>query len=67
MRTSRNHLIQFVYGEDGMAGECIEDLSIDLLKSSDAEVTKHCEFPEPGSSEAADRQLNDSISDLVLQ
>lgn len=32
VRTSRDHLIQFLYGEDGIAGEHIEDMSIDLLK-----------------------------------
>jgi len=40
VRTSRNDMIQFVYGEDGMAGECIEDMSIDLLKASDRDI-KH--------------------------
>lgn len=32
VRTSRDQVIQFIYGEDGMAGEFIEDLSIPLLK-----------------------------------
>ena len=32
VRTSQEQVIQFLYGEDGMAGEHIEDLSIGLLK-----------------------------------
>lgn len=32
VRTSLEQVIQFLYGEDGMAGEMIEDLSINLLK-----------------------------------
>jgi len=36
VRNSANQIVQFVYGEDGMAGEYIEDLKIDLVKLSDA-------------------------------
>lgn len=50
-----------------MSGEHIEDLSLDLLRASDAEVVKKCEFPEPGSSEAADQHLRDCISEQTLQ
>lgn len=32
VRTSRQQIIQFLYGEDGMAGEHIEDLKINLLE-----------------------------------
>jgi DNA-directed RNA polymerase II subunit RPB1 len=28
VRTSNEHVVQFLYGEDGMAGEYIEDMSI---------------------------------------
>lgn len=42
VRTSRHDLIQFVYGEDGMAGENIEDMSIDLLKASDNDLRRQC-------------------------
>lgn len=63
VRTSRRDVIQFVYGEDGMSGESIEDLTIDLLRASDSEVIRQCQFPEPGSSEVADRDLKDSINE----
>ena len=32
VRTSMEQVIQFLYGEDGFAGEYIEDLKIDSLK-----------------------------------
>jgi DNA-directed RNA polymerase II subunit RPB1 len=32
VRNSRHSIYQFLYGEDGMSGEQIEDLSLDLLK-----------------------------------
>mmetsp|Transcript_29420 Transcript_29420/g.39142 ORF Transcript_29420/g.39142 Transcript_29420/m.39142 type:complete len:252 (+) Transcript_29420:2258-3013(+) len=67
VRTSRDHLIQFVYGEDGMAGESIENVTIDLLKASDAEVTNTCQFPVPGLSEDAEKLVNDSMNEHVLQ
>jgi len=38
VRTSRDQVIQFIYGEDGMAGEYIEDLSIPLLKMDNAKL-----------------------------
>jgi DNA-directed RNA polymerase II subunit RPB1 len=25
VRNSKEHIVQFLYGEDGMSGECIED------------------------------------------
>ena len=49
-----------------MAGENIEDISIDLLKASDSEVKHQCLFPEPGLSEAEDRKLKDSITEQAL-
>jgi DNA-directed RNA polymerase II subunit RPB1 len=32
VRNSNEQVIQFLYGEDGMAGEHIEDVKIELLK-----------------------------------
>lgn len=36
VRTSQEQVIQFLYGEDGLAGEHVEDLSIDLIKMDNA-------------------------------
>ena len=44
VRTSRDHLIQFLYGEDGIAGEHIEDMSIDLLKMDNQTMEKKYNF-----------------------
>jgi DNA-directed RNA polymerase II subunit RPB1 len=44
VRTSRDHVVQFLYGEDGVAGEQIEDMSIDLLKMDDQTVDKKYNF-----------------------
>ena len=50
-----------------MAGESIEDMSIDLMKASDSEIKRKCQFPEPNSSEAANAELQASISDQVIK
>jgi len=45
VRTSKDQIIQFLYGEDGMAAEYIENLSIPLLKMDDKEMSsKYCFF-----------------------
>jgi len=44
VRNSANQIVQFVYGEDGMAGEMIEDLRIDLSKLSDNQMQKKFGF-----------------------
>ena len=49
-----------------MAGEGIEDMSIELLRASDADVQSKCQFPMPGSSEQADRKLIESVQEGVL-
>lgn len=38
-----------------MAGEQIEDLSLDLVKLSNNQLTDNCLFPSPGSSEKSDK------------
>lgn len=38
VRTSKEQVIQFLYGEDGMAGEHIEDLKIELFKWSNDDI-----------------------------
>jgi DNA-directed RNA polymerase II subunit RPB1 len=44
VRTSKQQIIQFLYGEDGMAGENIEDLKIELKELGNAELNKRCNF-----------------------
>ena len=47
VRTSREQIVQFAYGEDGMAGEHIEDMSIDLLKTDDRQLKIKYDFSTP--------------------
>lgn len=44
VRTSLEQVIQFLYGEDGMAGEHIEDMSIGLLKMDNNAVDNKFNF-----------------------
>lgn len=44
VRTSREVLIQFLYGEDGMAGEHFEKINLDLLTLDNASLDKKCNF-----------------------
>jgi DNA-directed RNA polymerase II subunit RPB1 len=44
VRTSKQQIIQFLYGEDGMAGENIEDLKIELKELGNTELNKRCNF-----------------------
>jgi len=45
-----------------MAGEYIEDLSIDMLRQTNKELKDQCLFPERGDSEKTDRQIMEAIS-----
>ncbi len=44
VRTSREVIITFLYGEDGMAGEHFEQIPLDLVGLKDAELEKRCNF-----------------------
>lgn len=49
VRNSHDGIVQFIYGEDGMAGEGIEDLAIDtILKTTDNQLMQQCRFPARG-------------------
>jgi DNA-directed RNA polymerase II subunit RPB1 len=37
-------VIQFLYGEDGFAGEYIEDMKINLMNYSNEELENHARF-----------------------
>ena len=40
VRNSHGGILQFLYGEDGMAGEAIQDLTIDSLRMNDSELKR---------------------------
>ena len=44
VRNCTGSIIQFLYGEDGMAGESLEGISCKLINLSDQELSKECEF-----------------------
>lgn len=61
VRTSKSEIVQFLYGEDGMAGEYIEDLTIEILRQTNKELKDSCLFPEKGDSEKTDRLIEEAI------
>lgn len=71
VRTSQEQIIQFLYGEDGMAGEFIEDLKIKLLKIDNAALLKNCNFLPPMMKSIELEQMlseclhNDVISSIL--
>jgi DNA-directed RNA polymerase II subunit RPB1 len=59
VRNSHGGIVQFVYGEDGMAGEAIEDLRIESLRQSDSEIKRN--FYYHASEEFFKGILNENI------
>lgn len=46
VRNSNGNVIQFLYGEDGMAGEFIEDLTLDIIEMDNEKLKKQFKFFE---------------------
>ena len=44
VRTSKENIIQFIYGEDGISGEHNEDMTIYLIKMDDDQLNKKFNF-----------------------
>ena len=44
VRTSKEVIIQFLYGEDGMAGEMFESINLDLTKMDNKKLEANCNF-----------------------
>jgi DNA-directed RNA polymerase II subunit RPB1 len=47
VRNSQDQILQFIYGEDGMSGENIEDLTIELIKMDDAQMKSKFDLLKP--------------------
>ena len=47
VRDSQGNIIQFLYGEDGMAAEFIEDQKIELIGMDNAELEREYRFFDP--------------------
>ena len=57
VRTSKHELVQFLYGEDGMAGEYIEDLNLEMLRANNSNLKSQCRFPLQGEDQKSDQLL----------
>jgi DNA-directed RNA polymerase II subunit RPB1 len=66
VRTSKQELVQFLYGEDGMAGEYIEDLSLDMLRANNKQLKASCRFPLKGEDQRMDLLLSKAIDPSVM-
>jgi len=51
VRNSLGHIIQFIYGEDGMSGEFVEDQKIETLLMKNSEIIKKFKFFDDNLSE----------------
>jgi DNA-directed RNA polymerase II subunit RPB1 len=58
VRTSRQELLQFMYGEDGMSAELIEDQQLELIRLPDKQLKQHCKFPRKGKDPKTDLLLD---------
>jgi len=47
VRNSMGHILQFLYGEDGMAGEYIEDQTISLFSKNDRDMKNRYQLIDP--------------------
>jgi DNA-directed RNA polymerase II subunit RPB1 len=62
VRTSKEQVIQFLYGEDGFGAEFVEDLKINLLKMDNKKLDHQCRFLPPGkSTREIERLLSNSL------
>ena len=74
VRNSQQQILQFMYGEDGMAGEFIETQALKLLKADNSRLENECRFmgnlgPEQkGETEKEIREaMNKEIADELFQ
>ena len=67
VRTSRDQVIQLIYGEDGLDATHIENLSIPLLKMDNSSMSKKFQLLNENSEQAEKRvKLKESISDDLI-
>jgi DNA-directed RNA polymerase II subunit RPB1 len=67
VRTSKEQVIQFLYGEDGFGAEYIEDLKINLYSMKDSDMENKCRFfPQNKPAHEVEKIISQSIdSDLA--
>jgi DNA-directed RNA polymerase II subunit RPB1 len=64
VRDSYGNIVQFLYGEDGIAGEYIEDQYFSLLKDSEEKIRRGCCFFEIDGSKETVFVFDDNIQKL---
>jgi DNA-directed RNA polymerase II subunit RPB1 len=67
VRNSLGHLMQFLYGEDGMAGEYIEDQKFETLKMDDMTLRRNFKFIEKDEEEFNLFDLKRFMEDSVIE
>lgn len=62
VRTSKDQVVQFLYGEDGFAAEYIEDMKINLMTMDNKQLETHARLvPLNKSSDEIHRILSNSL------
>jgi DNA-directed RNA polymerase II subunit RPB1 len=68
VRTSKDNVIQFLYGEDGLDATFIENMSMELLKLSDSAMEKKYRFFNPNLADDLKKQhLKDYLNPETLE
>lgn len=68
VRTSKDQVIQFLYGEDGFAAEYIEDMKINLMTMDNKQLEHHARLvPLNKSSDEIQRILSSSLQPEIAK
>lgn len=67
VRTSKQEVIQFLYGEDGIAGEFIEDMNLEMIRQNDKQLEASCRFPKRGHDSKMDHLVEKMIDQSSIQ
>lgn len=68
IRNSMGHLLQFLYGEDGMAGEMIEDQSITILNKDDKKMKVQYQLLDPQKNQVEElNKLKDFLEPEITE
>lgn len=66
VRNSMGYLLQFLYGEDGMAGESIEDQNISILNKDDKEMSNMYQLLDPQKNQVEElSKLKDVLEPAI--
>ena len=67
VRTSRDNVIQFIYGEDGLEAQQIENLSIPLLKMDNKTMNNRFGFFSDLSNTVDNAEKRQHLKETVLE